>query len=87
MSKTITVEELAADVRKHIAEVEGGEDLTVTDEGREIATIRAKIVRRGVQYPFRNLNITPLSKKLNFDPADLIIEEREYERSGKKHGF
>lgn len=84
MSKRVTVEELAADVRKHLAEVEEGETLTVTQEGREVATITPANVQRGVRYPFRNLKFTPLSKPLDLDPVELLIEDRERDRSGIK---
>ena len=86
MSKTITVEELAANLKEHLAEVREGETLTVTEEGREVATIQPKIVHRGVRYPFRNLKLTRLDN-LDIDGAQLIIDERDHERSGKKHGF
>lgn len=86
MSKTITVEELAANVRKHIAEVEGGETLTITQEGRAIATIgpAVRIVNKGKPFPFRDFDPGPRPKNLKTDPAQIVIDERDYERNEKK---
>ena len=88
MSKQVTVEELAAHLREHIAEVQRGETLEIVDDGRAIAIIRPAIViaQRGVPYPFRDFDPGPPLEGLTIDPVDLLIEEREYERSGKKYG-
>jgi hypothetical protein len=88
MSKQVTVEELAAHLREHIAEVQRGETIDITEDGRTIAIIRPAMViaQRGVPYPFRDFDFGPRPEGLKIDAADLIIEEREYERSGKKYG-
>ena len=88
MSKSITVEELAANLAEHLAEVREGETLNVTEAGRTIATMQPplQLEQKGVRYPFRNLNLSPRPKNLDIDPAQIVIDERDYERSGKKHG-
>jgi antitoxin (DNA-binding transcriptional repressor) of toxin-antitoxin stability system len=84
VNKTVTVEELAADVDKWIGEVKNRHTLVITQGGYEIATITPANFDRGVPYPFRNLRITPLSKPLTVDPVQLLIEDRERDRSGIK---
>lgn len=86
MSKELTVAELAADLQSHVAEVKSGETLTIVEEGKPIATIAPTIIRRGVRYPFRDFSFGERPRNLRSDPAEIIIEEREHERSGKKYG-
>ena len=86
MSKTITVEELAANLKEHLAEAQEGETLTITQEGRAIVRIEPalKIVNKGKRFPFRDFDPGPRPKNLTTDPAQIIIDEREYERNEKK---
>lgn len=84
MSKTITVEELAADVGRYLAEVIDGETLTVTQEGRQVATISPSTEQKGVPYPFRNFDPGPRPKGLKSDPVELLIEDRRRDRTGIK---
>ena len=88
MSKRVTVEELAANLSEHLADVKRGESFSVFEDGNEVATLSPGIasMNRGVRFPFRNLSLNPSPKTLTSDPAAIIIEERELERSGKKHG-
>ncbi len=88
MSKELTVEELREKPDELIAALDEGESVTITREGQEIGTFsptRAK--RGGVRYPFRDFDFGPRPKGLKTDPAQVIIDERERERSGKKHGL
>jgi antitoxin (DNA-binding transcriptional repressor) of toxin-antitoxin stability system len=87
VTKELTVAELAADLPAHVASVKNGETLTIVENGTPIAEISPTLIRKGVQYPFRDFNFGERPKGLHSDPADIIIEEREYERSGKKLGF
>jgi prevent-host-death family protein len=87
MSKEVTVEELREHLEEIIAEVKGGESVTITEDGRSIATVQSNVPKRGKRFPFRDLKISPLDKPLSVDPVELLIEEREYERSGKKYGL
>lgn len=87
MSKQVTVEELRENLDELLAEVKSGESVEITDAGATICTMRPTIVQRGVRFPFRNLNISPLEKPLGVDAVAALIEEREYERSGKKYGL
>lgn len=85
MSKEVTVEELREKLDELLAAVENGEALTVTRDGKQIGTLNPAAVRRGVPYPFRDFDFGPRPKNLNTDPAALIVEERERERSGEKY--
>lgn len=86
MSKRITVEELAANLREHLAEVEAGEWLIVVEDEREIAVFKPPLTIRdpGIRYPFRGIDFGERPKNLKTDPAEIIIEEREHERTEKK---
>lgn len=85
MSKQMTVEELREKPQELIAALDKGEAVTITRDGAELGTIEPAVRTgyRGVPYPFRDLQISPLSKPLGIDAAQAIIEERERERSGK----
>ena len=89
MSKELTVEELRQNLDEVLAEVESGSRVTVVRDGKVIATFspvgRPTIVQRGKPYPLRDFDWGPRPKNLKTDPAELIIEERERERSGKKY--
>lgn len=84
MSKTITVEELAANLKEHLAEVREGETLSVTEEGRTIATVQPplQLEQKGVRYPFRNLELSPPPPNLNRDPVEALVEDRRRDRTG-----
>lgn len=85
MSKELTVEELRERPDALIDAIDNGDSVTITREGKEIGTVSPLVVQRGVRFPFRNLQITPLDKPLGVDPTHALIEERERERSGKKY--
>jgi hypothetical protein len=87
MSKELTVEELREKADELIAAIEQGERVTILREGRTIGTYSPFLVQRGVPFPFRDLHITPLEKPLGVDAVEVLVEEREYERSGKKYGL
>jgi antitoxin (DNA-binding transcriptional repressor) of toxin-antitoxin stability system len=84
MIRELTVEELREKPDELIDALEQGESVTITREGKHLGTASPFIVQRGTPYPFRNLQITPLSKPLDFDPVAELIEERERERSDEK---
>jgi antitoxin (DNA-binding transcriptional repressor) of toxin-antitoxin stability system len=87
MSKTVTLADLAADLPAHVHEVKGGETLTIVENGQAIATITPTIAVHGVRYPFRGFDFGPRPAGLKSDPAAVIIDDRERERSGKKYGL
>ena len=87
MSKELTVEELREKPEDLITALEQGETVTITRDGKQLATAAPTVVQRGVRFPFRNFDFGPRPKNLKTDPAELIIEERERERSGKKYGL
>jgi len=86
MSREVTVEELREKLDEIIADVQQGETLTVVADGKAIVTMQPTVApRRGVPYPFRDFDWGPRPENLKTDPAALIIEERERERSGEKY--
>jgi|GEM_PF-2408671 len=89
MTKRVTVEELRETIESVIDDIEQGNAIDVVRDGRTIATIKptVQIVQRGTTYPFRNFNPGPLPKNRDFDVVQMLIDEREYERSGKKYGL
>ena len=87
MTKQVTVEELRARLDEVLAEVENGESVTITREGRSIGTLGPTIVQRGRRYPFRDLELSGGSTQLADEAVRLLIEDRDDERSGKKYGL
>ncbi|HVR40101.1 MAG TPA: hypothetical protein VMU84_13470 [Thermoanaerobaculia bacterium] len=90
MSKQVTVEELVANIEQHLDDVKNGEAIDVVESGRTIVEMKPPL--SGVRWPdpsrrLQDVDPGPRPKKLVTDPAQLIIDEREYERSGKKHGL
>jgi antitoxin (DNA-binding transcriptional repressor) of toxin-antitoxin stability system len=87
MSKELTVEELREKADELIDAIEHGETVAILQNGKPIGTYSPFIVQRGTGFPFRNLKIAPLEKPLGVDAVEILIEERERERSGKKYGL
>ena len=87
MSKELAVEDLREKANELIDAIEQGESVTILQEGRTIGTYSPFPFQRGVKFPFRDLHITPLEKPLDIDVVDVLVEERERERSGKKYGL
>jgi antitoxin (DNA-binding transcriptional repressor) of toxin-antitoxin stability system len=90
MTKSVTVAELAEHLEDHLAEVQDGTTIEVVREGAKIATITPAPKKRKFVIPppgerACDIVFTPLSKPLDQDPAEMIIEERERERSGAKY--
>ena len=87
MIRKVTVEELQENLEKVLSDVEAGDSITIVRGGRSIGTLGPTIVHRGLCYPFRGLKPGTGSKELADEAVRLLIEEREYERSGKKYGL
>lgn len=92
MTKSVTVAELTEHIEDHLAEVREGTTIEVVDEGATIATITPAPTKKKRKFvippPGRracDIVFTPLSKPLDEDPAEVIIAERERERSGAKY--
>ena len=90
MTKSVTVAELTEHIEDHLAEVREGTTIEVVDDGQKIATIQPAPKKKKFVIPppgqrFGDMVFTPLSKPLDKDPAEMIIEERERERSGEKY--
>ena len=60
--------------------------IVVNADGKVVTTIEPRHTPLGgAEYPFQNIDFAP-PIDATIDGAALVIEEREYERSGKKHG-
>ena len=88
MSKVVTVEELAANLTDHLADVQRGETVSVVAHDREIASIQpARVIRHDPAFALRDFKPGKRPKRLDFDAVDWLIDERDRERSGKKYGL
>jgi len=90
VTKSVTVEELTEHIEDHLAEVREGTTIEVVDGGTKIATINPAPKKKKfvIQPPGQrpcDFIPAPLSKPLLTDAAEMIIEERERERSGAKY--
>lgn len=85
MSKQVTVEELREKLDELLAEVEAGETVTIVKDGQRIANVARPIGTAGIPYPFRDFDFGSRPKHLKIDAAEIIIAERERERSGLKY--
>ncbi|HEV7764768.1 MAG TPA: type II toxin-antitoxin system prevent-host-death family antitoxin [Thermoanaerobaculia bacterium] len=85
MSREVTVEELKEKLDELLAEVENGESVTIVKDGHSIAQFASTAGTGGVPYPFRNFDFGSRPKNLKTDAAEIIIAERERERSGLKY--
>ena len=83
MSRTVTVQELREKLEEIIAEVEAGGEVTVV--GKEMKPGGLTFVQLGRPYPFRDLEISPLPEPLGDLAVQMLIEERDRERTGKKY--
>ena len=59
----------------------GGRPRDSEDMSKELT-----VVQKGTPYPFRNVQRTPLSKPLDFDPVEELIKDRERDRSSAHKG-
>jgi len=75
-SKTVTVDELGEHLEQYFAEIREGTRIEVVDGGETVATIIP---------PLKFFKPGPRPKNLETDPAEMIIAERERERSGEKY--
>ena len=79
MSKEVTVEELRERLDEIIADIKGGETVTITEDGRSIGTVYSTVPKPGKRFPFRDLVITPLDPPITVDVVKLIREDRDSE--------
>lgn len=87
MIRTVTIEELREHLDDVLSDVELGNSITITRGGRSIGTLGPTIVQRGMRYPFRGLELSGGSKEMADEAVRLLIEDRDYDRSGKKYGL
>jgi antitoxin (DNA-binding transcriptional repressor) of toxin-antitoxin stability system len=82
MSRKVTVEELREKLEEILAEVKGGESITLIEDGRSIASVTPADIR-SVNTPFREFVRTfdagPRPKNLTADVVELIREDRDSE--------
>lgn len=84
--KSVTIEELKKRLDDVIAEVETGESLSITRGGKTILlmTPGLRIIPARDPGRIQDVKISPRPKSLRTDPAQMIIDERDEERSDKK---
>jgi antitoxin (DNA-binding transcriptional repressor) of toxin-antitoxin stability system len=84
--KSVTVEELKEKLDEVIAEVETGETLSITRGGKTIFRMTPGLTLIPPRDPGRiqDVKISPRPKTLRTDAAQMIIDERDEERSDKK---
>jgi antitoxin (DNA-binding transcriptional repressor) of toxin-antitoxin stability system len=89
MTKDVTVAELQEHLAERLVEVQNGVTLRIVEGERAIAEIKAPVKRSGLTFrPARNpanlRNFDPgPPKSLAIDPVEMLIGERDRERSGK----
>ena len=87
VTKTVSVEELGEHLQEYFAEVRKGTRLEVVEDGGLVATILPplNVDDPGPGKRFGDFEPGPRPKNLRTDPAEMIIAERERERSGEKY--
>lgn len=93
MNRKVTIEELREHLTEHIERVREGDTVNVLDGDAVVATlappqnVRQSFIVHEPPKGTRLGDFKPGSRPQNLrtDPAQIIIEEREHERSGKKH--
>jgi antitoxin (DNA-binding transcriptional repressor) of toxin-antitoxin stability system len=91
MNRRVTVEELAANVGSVLDDIRRGDTVIIVDGEKEIAVMEparpVQIVPAANPGRLADIDFGSRPKRLRTDPAEIIIEERERERSGKKYGL
>lgn len=90
MTKQVTVEELATNLRDHIAEVNSGQTLVVVDGTETVARLappELSVIAHDPSLRLQDFRPSPRPKRLDFDAVQWLIDERDRERSGKKYGL
>ncbi|MDQ3283181.1 MAG: hypothetical protein M3Q69_17425 [Acidobacteriota bacterium] len=76
MSREVTVEELKEKLDDVIASVDAGETVEIVRDGRKIASVTPAVARGTGGNPFRDLQLTPLSKPLDVDVVEVLQIDR-----------
>ena len=91
MTKDVTVAELREHLAERLEEVQNGVTLRIVDGEQTIAEIKATIKRSDLTFRparnpanFRNFDPGPPQNPA-IDPVEMLIEERDRERSGAKY--
>jgi antitoxin (DNA-binding transcriptional repressor) of toxin-antitoxin stability system len=89
--RQITPEELAANMSDAIKHVKDGEVLTIVEGGDPIATVTPAdesswLIRHDPALRLSDFKPGAPLKVGGLDAVEMLIAEREYERSGKKYG-
>lgn len=90
MERQITPEQLAANVRDALRHVSSGEILTIVDNGQAIATVVATqeqpwVIRHDPALRLSDFEPGPPLSTAHVDPVQMLIADRDDERSGKKY--
>lgn len=79
MTKSVSLENLRERLDDYVGEAERGDVINVTKDGHVVATIAPPPRQPGGRL--RDFVPGPRPKNLTVDPAALLLEERERERS------
>jgi antitoxin (DNA-binding transcriptional repressor) of toxin-antitoxin stability system len=84
--KSVTIEELRERLDEVIEEVENGETLSITRNGKTVFLMKPGLTITPPRLPGRpqDVKLGPPPKSLRTDAAQMIIDERDRERSEKK---
>jgi prevent-host-death family protein len=90
VDRQITAEELAANVGDALKYVKRGEVLTITEDGHPVATVtaaddRSWLIRHDPALRLSDFEPGPPLTIDGLDAVEMLIAERDFERSGKKY--
>ncbi len=87
VTKRVTAAELGEHLYEYLTEVRKGTRLEVVEDDGVVATIlpSLNVDDPGPGKRFGDFEPDPRPKNLKTDPAEMIIAERERERSGEKY--
>lgn len=81
MTKTVALEDLRARLDDYVGDAARGVVINVTKEGRIVATIAPPPASESPRKRLQDFVPGPRPKNLRVDPAAVLIEERERERT------
>lgn len=76
MTKSVTVEELAENLREYLAEVREGTTIRVVDDGNAAVDISATILYPKSRKRLADIDPGPRPPNLKTDPVKILMEDR-----------
>jgi antitoxin (DNA-binding transcriptional repressor) of toxin-antitoxin stability system len=89
VERQMTANELAADLPAALEQVKSGEVLTIVEDGRPVATVRGAdeepwLIRHDPALRLSDFK-AGAPPGFDLDGVEMLIAERDFERSGKKY--